>query len=84
MRGGQRLSLSIDVRFQDEEPGQASLEFRKGDTRISASSLETTDEWQTVELSAIPWESDEPLVVAIHGFRGGKTVGGVILDRARL
>ena len=81
--GGTRLDLIVELKEPMPLMGPAVLEVRSGQQNLKRRPLQAEGRWRRIRVADLPWDGDEPMVVAIRR-RGSAPKPEVVLDRAWL
>ena len=80
---GTRFDLIVELKEPTPLMGPAVLEIRSGERNLKRRPIHAEDRWRRIQVADLPWDGDEPLVLAIR-HRGKDKRPHVLLDRAWL
>ena len=84
VRGGDRLTLRVDLRSHSRSAPEGRLELRDGlDEVLAEQTVRGSGEWQTAVFEDLPWPADGDLKLALKGQDDDQRAVAV-LDRAFL
>ena len=81
--GGERASLSIDVRIDGVASEPIGLRVLQEDTLLAPFDLGPQRRWQTVQLERIDWIAGADLILEVDGGLSGDDRGRIVVDRVR-
>ncbi|NIA01651.1 MAG: hypothetical protein GWO83_00725 [Bacteroidia bacterium] len=81
--GGSRFDLVVELKEPTPLMGEAVLEIRSGEKKLKRRPIQAEGRWRQIRVADLPWDGDEPLVLAIRR-RSRGTDPEILLDRARL